>query len=151
MASVVRPAVVELKTMSISKSKTEEVTSNILDMGQAERTQLFKEMNNLVTKTGFFVLPINFWKRMVKIVGEGMEGERDLLNLLEKSWNKLAKFGKGPKARSQKAQERREIIMKLLQEGEVGAGKIRRSLDERGFKVKLKTIQNDISIIRRGP
>lgn len=120
----------------------------ILAMVPAERTRLLKQMNGRNTETGIIAAPIELWQRLMKEIAQ-LEGDKAYLNYLERSNNEIAKYRRGPKERSKKTQERREIVRTLLAQGVVDPGKIRRALQDKGHKVERKTVQNDLSLIHR--
>jgi hypothetical protein len=69
---------------------------------------------------------------------------------VERAQNKVVGYRAGPAARAHAAKDRRAIIRKMLDAGENNPRTIQRRLkEEHAIKVEPKTVQNDISILRK--
>jgi hypothetical protein len=93
---------------------------------------------------------VEYHKTLARCLREGADLAEQLLASLEEHGELVRRYRKGPEARAQHAHDRREKIRQLLGAGLDSPRKILQELRQLGFNVKLKTVQNDISIIRGG-
>jgi hypothetical protein len=84
-----------------------------------------------------------------KIIKAGTDRERHLIRMIVECDKELSKFSRGRKARSLRTQTRHELIRQMLNAGITDAKAIRKELQQQyDINIKLKTVQNDITLIR---
>jgi hypothetical protein len=121
-------------------------------MEPAERKKLLGMMDDTAfgKKTGCVVVPMGLLDGLVKYSKLDQESRKILIDENKKAYTLLGKYNEGPKARFTKTSARRNLIKSFMDAGIKEPRRIKQALNrDYGIEVELKTIQNDISIIRK--
>jgi hypothetical protein len=87
-------------------------------------------------------------ERTLEHLQESVVVAEQALEHLQDEHRRVCRYLEGPATRSRSARLRRDTIRQLLESDVTNPRTIRLRLDEQGIKVKLKTVLNDLSIIR---
>ena len=148
----------ECETAAASHGTTAETALELIEsLPATERTKLFELLARHPENQPVKALVASATK-LIESIKESQKGQVRLENnanlvikYLEQTLQKNAKYTRGPKARSQPTQHRRELVWQMLDAGESDPRKIYKSLkQDHALKVELKTVRNDISLIRNG-
>jgi hypothetical protein len=134
-----------------STQTADEILGLIELMPASERDRLFRMIDGRPDLSGkWAIVPLAILRFLLESHSKLCEDLKEQGHLLVKYANEAWRRGKCVRVKSEPRQHRRELIRQMIAGGEVDPAKIKKGLrNSHAIDVKLKTVRNDISALRR--